>query len=410
MRRWARVSLTLSLAAVLGCSVTVTPRTRESLPGPIGVSAPAPTGVPLIPTAVPTLEPTAVPTAEPTAALAPGVPVPAGTVNASLAGGAPAAPSLPCPPPRASTMRHGFTAVNPGSQPLRPVVVQIDNAIPARPALNLGQAHTVFEYVAEGGVTRFSALYTVDDPGIVGPIRSARLTSLEVARQFEALLVYHGASTGVQDRIWNGGIYFMSFNTPDTTGFHSRLGNRPAPHNSIARLTDVRRYAGSKGVPLNMEDWPDYPRGDVLAPPGGSASRVSVGFAGPDGAPWADYRADFRYVPETGRYVRSTGGRADVDAGTNQQISASTVVVQVAPVVVTDIVEDLFGSRSLDYQLQGQGKAHFFRDGQFWEGCWRRDDPFGPTTFVGPDGATFPLAKGQTWIALAAPNTPIWRE
>ena len=330
--------------------------------------------------------------------------------SAALTAGRPAAPAVSCPPPRPTGARHSFVAVNPGAQPLRPVVVQIDNAIPARPALNLNHAHTVFEYVAEGGVTRFSALFTVDDPGIVGPIRSARLTSLEVARQFEALLVYHGASSGVQERIWNGGVYFMSFNTPDTATFHSRLGNRPAPHNSIARLGDVRRYARSKGVPLNVEDWPDYPRGDVLATAGGNASRVSVGFAGPDGAPWVDYRADFRYVPETGRYVRSTGGRADVDGATNQQISASTVVVQVAPVVVTDIVEDLFGSRSLDYQLNGEGKAHYFRDGQFWEGCWRRDDPFGPTTFIGPDGAVFPLAKGQTWIAVAAPNTPIWRD
>ena len=160
---------------------------------------------------------------------------------------------------------------------------------------------------------------------------------MEVARQFEALLVYHGASTGVQDRI-------------------------------------------------------------------------SVGFSGPDGAPWTDYRGDFRFEPETGRYLRSTGGRADIDAGTSQQISASTVVVQVAPVIVTDIIEDSFGSRSLDYQLQGEGKAHYFRDGQYWEGCWRRDDPFGPTTFVGPDGLIFPLAKGQTWIAVAAPNTPIGRE
>jgi Protein of unknown function (DUF3048) N-terminal domain/Protein of unknown function (DUF3048) C-terminal domain len=411
VRRWARGTLTLGLVAVLGCSVTVTPKTREGIAS-LSVSAPAPTVAPLLPSAAPTLEPspvpTLVPTPEPTPALAPpAVAAVTGPAGAALAG---RAATVSCPPPRPSLARHGFAGVNPAAPPLRPVVVQIDNAIPARPALNLGLAHTVFEYVAEGGVTRFSALYTADDPGTVGPIRSARLISMEVARQFEALLVYHGASSGVQDRIWNGGIYFMSFNTPDTAGFHSRLNNRPAPHNSIARLTDVRRYARSKGVPLNVDDWPDYPRGDVLAPPAGAASRVSVGFSGPDGAPWADYRADFRYAPDTGRYLRSTGGRPDIDAGTSQQISANTVVVQVAPVVVTDIIEDLFGSRSLDYQLHGEGKALYFRDGSYWEGCWRRDDPFGPTTFIGPDGTIFPLAKGQTWIAVAAPNTPIVRE
>ncbi len=86
------------------------------------------------------------------------------------------------------------------------------------------------------------------------------------------------------------------------------------------------------------------------------------------------------------------------------------MVVQIAPIVVTDIVEDVFGSLSLDYQLQGEGKALYFRDGKYWEGCWRRPGAFESTTFVGPDGRVFPLARGQTWIALAAPNTPVWRE
>jgi hypothetical protein len=292
----------------------------------------------------------------------------------------------------------------------RPIVVQIDNALPARPALNLSHAHTVFESVAEGGVTRFSAIFTEEDPGIVGPVRSARLVSIEVARQFDALLAYHGASTGVQDRIWNGGIYFMSFNAVDSFSFHSRLNNRPVPHNSIVRLPDIRRYGTAHGAPARVSDWPDYPRGDVVAPPTGSASRLSVGFSGPTGAPWPDYRADFKYVPETGLYVRSTGGRADVDGITNDPISARTVVVQVAPVVVTDIVEDVLGSLSLDYQLQGEGKALYFREGQYWEGCWRRPDPFAPTTFVGPDGQVFPFAKGPLWVAVASPNTPVTRE
>src|ERR671928_19598 len=80
----------------------------------------------------------------------------------------------------------------------------------------------VYEYVAEGGVTRFTALFTQDDVGTIGPVRSARLISLELARQFDALLVYHGASSGVQDHIWNGGIYFVSFNARDSFAVASR--------------------------------------------------------------------------------------------------------------------------------------------------------------------------------------------
>jgi hypothetical protein len=295
---------------------------------------------------------------------------------------------------------------------LRPVLVQIDNALPARPPLHLSDASAVYEYVAEGGVTRFTALFTQDDVGTIGPVRSARLISLELARQFDGLLVYHGASSGVQDRIWNGGIDFVSFNAPDSFATASRLPDRPIPHNSITTLPLVRRYAEAHGVPLRVSRWPDFPRGDPPPPETGApAEQLAVGFAGPDGAPWPDYRAEFRYDTEQKRYVRSIGGVPHLDGATERQLGAETVVVQVAPVVVTDIVEDIYGSRSLDYQLQGEGAAYFLRDGRRWQGCWRRPGPFEPTTFYGPDGRPFPFGLGAVWIAEASPTTPLtWNQ
>lgn len=290
--------------------------------------------------------------------------------------------------------------------PLRPIVVQIDNATPARPALNLSAADVVYEYVAEGGVTRFSALFTKEDPGVIGPVRSARLVSLEIARQFEALLVYHGASIGVQDIIWNGGIYFVSFNGPGTANLHSRLGNRPAPHNSVTSLRRVRDHATAQGVPPRVPSWPDFPRGD--APQGGMpAERIRVGFAGPGGAPWRDYEAEFCYAPAEDRYQRFTNGAAQVDGATGQHLSVETVVVQVAPIIVTNIVEDVYGSRSLDYQLQGEGPAFYYRGGLRWRGRWVRSEAFAPTSYLGPDGEPFPFAPGPIWIAIASPETPL---
>jgi hypothetical protein len=291
------------------------------------------------------------------------------------------------------------------------MVVVIDNAEPARPPLNLSAADAVYEYVAEGGVTRFSAVFTREDVGIVGPVRSARLVSLEIARQFEALLVYHGASSGVQSRIWNGGVYFVSFNTPDTFPIHTRLNSRPIPHNSITTLPQIRAYAQAHGVPPRVASWPDFPRGDPPAAlPGTPTTDVAVGFAGPNGAPWPAYQAEFHYVPEQNRYVRSNGGAPHLDGSSGQRLAADMVVIQVSPVVVTDIVEDIYGSLSLDYQLQGEGPAYFIRDGKRWQGCWRRSGAFEPAVYYGPDGAPFPFSQGQVWIEVASPETPLtWR-
>jgi hypothetical protein len=73
-------------------------------------------------------------------------------------------------------------------------------------------------------------------------------------------------------------------------------------------------------------------------------------------------------------------------------------------------VEDIFGSRSLDYQIQGEGVAYFLRGGQRWQGCWRRPGAFEPAVFYGPDGRVFPFGDGPIWIAVVAPGTPLtWR-
>ena len=423
MRRRVTHVLPWSVAALLvagpACGRAAPPQASAPSISPAAVATSAPTAPPTVePTAtlVPTPEPTATlePTAPPAAAAAATpqlVAPPSGVVvNAGLAGSAGncmpgVAPGLP-PASSAAPLQPGQPGV------LRPVIVQIDNAADARPPLHLSEAAAVYEYVAEGGVTRFSALFTQEDVGQIAPIRSARLISLELARQFDALLVYHGASIGVQDRIWGGGIDFVSFNAPDAGSVGWRLPDRVIPHNSVSTLPAMRQYATAHKVPTRVSAWPDFPRGDPPpAESGTPVTQLAVGFSGPDGAPWPAYRAEFRYMPQEGRYARSIGGIAHVDGATGQRLSAETVVVQVAPVEVTDIVEDVLGSLSLDYQLIGEGTAYFLRGGVRWQGCWRRPSAFEPATFYGPDGTPFPFGAGPIWIEEASPITPLtWGE
>lgn len=362
----------------------------------------APTEVP-VPPASPTAPPRPAPSSPPAPQVLPAQPVPAAAAGVELAS------TAECDPEQLALLPASTAPLSPltGLVP-RPLLVQIDNAIPARPPLHLSDAAVVYESVAEGGVTRFSALFTRDDVGVVGPVRSARLISIEVARQFDALLVYHGASTGVQNFIWDGGIKWVSFNVPDTASIQGRLNTRPVPHNSITQLPSVRDYAVRHGIGGTIEAGRDLPRGAVPANlPGRPTTRFSVGFANPDGAPFPGYRAEFSWNGDLGRYVRSIGGVPHVDGATNLPISAETVVVQVAPVVITDIVEDILGSRSLDYHLVGAGLAYFLRDGQRWEGCWYRPDPFAMTRYVMTDGTLFPFAEGPVWVSVAMPNTQL---
>src|SRR5215831_3297358 len=68
---------------------------------------------------------------------------------------------------------------------LNPVLaVKIDNIVHARPQTGLTRADIVYVLPVEGGLSRFLAVYSSDNPSVIGPVRSAREDDLELLRQF----------------------------------------------------------------------------------------------------------------------------------------------------------------------------------------------------------------------------------
>ena len=78
----------------------------------------------------------------------------------------------------------------------RNLIIKISNWPPkVRPQHALSLADLVYEYEAEGGVTRFAALYRNNAPAQVGSVRSARLLDIELISMYAALLAYSGTSS-----------------------------------------------------------------------------------------------------------------------------------------------------------------------------------------------------------------------
>jgi hypothetical protein len=77
----------------------------------------------------------------------------------------------------------------------RPLVVKISN-FPryVRPQSGLQEADMVFEHYAEGGTTRFSAVFWSKAVERIGPIRSARLIDTVIPEMLNASLVTSGTS------------------------------------------------------------------------------------------------------------------------------------------------------------------------------------------------------------------------
>jgi hypothetical protein len=83
----------------------------------------------------------------------------------------------------------GLIAADPSVLNRRPIDVKISNAPPlVRPQAGIGAADIVYEHYAEGGLTRFSAVFYGQAPERVGSIRSARLIDYEVVPMYQGML------------------------------------------------------------------------------------------------------------------------------------------------------------------------------------------------------------------------------
>src|SRR5207244_7702430 len=79
-----------------------------------------------------------------------------------------------------------------------PAMLQIENSILARPLAGLQQANIVYEYLAEGGITRMTAIYfSPSGSQRIEPVRSARPVTIRLWLSYHGVLFFSGANIKV---------------------------------------------------------------------------------------------------------------------------------------------------------------------------------------------------------------------
>jgi len=278
----------------------------------------------------------------------------------------------------------------------RPVLVKIDNAPAARPQSGLTAACLVYEYMAEGGITRFGAFYHTEDLDTVGPVRSARLMDAELGPAYGALVAHVGGSQPVLaylrqqqvldvDQFFNGEAY-------------RRSAERFAPHNvytNTALLREIGR--GSAWGDAKLEAFAFLEDG-VATAAGEAAASITVPYS-----PWS--LAEYRWDAQIGGYRRWTAGEPHVDALTGQQLVANNVVLlQTESWPATELIDDPT-VMSLRFRMTGEGTAYLFRDGQAFAGRWSRAGRDSIIRFVDTAGRPFAMRPGNVWVQVVTPPT-----
>jgi hypothetical protein len=273
--------------------------------------------------------------------------------------------------------------------------VMVENSIDARPQSGLSQAGVVFEAQAEGGVTRFMALYQDTTPTNVGPIRSARPYYIQWALGFDAAYAHVGGSPDALADIgtWN----VQDMNQFYNGNYYHRISSRAAPHNVYTGIDTLNGLESQKGYTSTFTGFPRATVQTPLAQP--AATSIDLAVSGPVYNPHYDYNA------ATNSYNRSTEGTPDTDANTGKQISPTVVIAMVVP--LSQGALDSSGAYYSNYNVLGSGTTYIFQNGGVTTGQWHKASAAGELTFTDASGNALPLNRGQAWITAVANTTQI---
>ncbi|MBK8988021.1 MAG: DUF3048 domain-containing protein [Chloroflexi bacterium] len=403
MKLWHSLFVSLMLLlALAACS-----NKEELLPTPIPPAADGVVGATAVAQTIPTIPPTtgasgpATLPPPPTLAPAPtATPLPAATPDPALE------PVTLLTAEDFGDNRNPLTGelVDPADLQRRPIIVKIPNSPPSyvRPQSGLNDADIIYEHLAEGSVTRLSAIFYDSLPEKIGPIRSARMIDLELPAMYDAALVYSGAGIGVS-RLLFASDFSSRILRSNAQGYYRSGENKPTEHTL---------YIDPVGIYQELED-----RGLNTAPNFNQV--MAFGTEAPEGGQPAtnlkiDYiweEVEWRYNAEDGRYYRYGDGQPVLDGNSGEQAHTANVVI-ITPYHVQDpsICEQVDAAGnclalSVEIQLWGSGSGIVLRDGQQFPVTWQRVGRYDLLTFTDKEGNPFPLKVGNTWVQIV----PTWR-
>jgi hypothetical protein len=273
----------------------------------------------------------------------------------------------------------------------RPIAVVIDNYSPdARPQTGLDRASLVFETLAEGGITRFLAVYLEQDAAMIGPVRSTRLYFNSWAAGLGAIFGHDGGNVDALQQLPSlSDIY--NEDADRISGPFWRVSSRAAPYNEYTSTQRLRVYAEEHGGATTGTGMSLPHKRDALSVQRPSTSYLHVQFS------YGDYNVTWQYDPGSNDYLRFMGGRPHVDAATGAQLRAKNVIVMFTQ---ESSSYDPFTPGAIHLRTEGTGKATVYEDGKAEQATWSKSSVEGSLQWLNASGEPIALNRGTTWVEV----------
>jgi len=297
----------------------------------------------------------------------------------------------------------------------RPLTIMIENHADARPQSGLSKVDVIYEAVAEGGITRFLAVYycgAVAEDFVIGPVRSARTYYLDFTSEYGDYPLYAhvgGANKpGLSNALGQIGDYGWLAKGNDMNQFslgfptfwrdYERLGRPVATEHTMYTTADkLYEIAHQRGLDNKDdegnkwdEDWRSWQFKDDASDKG-NVDNIKFNFW----SGYQEYEVNWQYSQEDNQYLRFSGGQAHKDLNNEEQLIAKVVVVQFMR--EKGPINEL---KHLLYTTTGTGKAIVFQDGQATQATWSKAKRQERTIFKDSKGKEIKFNRGPIWIEI----------
>lgn len=271
------------------------------------------------------------------------------------------------------------------------LVVKIDDTNAAHPQIGVEFADVVYVEQVEGGLTRLAAIYTSKLPPLIGPIRSARVSDIELLAQFGRVgFAYSGAQSKMRPVIAAANLENLSAerNPPSIYG---KDPDRPGPVDMILKpdLLLERANANPK-IRIETATASVFPFGD--APKGETNTAVAK-------VKWPSAKYELRWDSTNEKWLIYFNEKPNM-AANGDHLYADTAIIQIVS-IMPSIYGDKFGEITPFSKTTGSGKAVMLRDGFSYQISWQRNLETDVTTWMSQDGGVANFKPGRTWIFLA---------
>lgn len=268
--------------------------------------------------------------------------------------------------------------------------IMVENIAESRPSSGLDKAGVVYEALAEGGITRFMALYPVgDEIPAIGPVRSARKYYITYAEEYKPLYIHAGGSPDALTYLGSSNTNVVDFNQFRHGGNFWRDKTRRAPHNLFTSmellLRGLREVAPDLQPTFTPWTFKDEPSVSTLPE---ATKDIVINYSS------FSYRVTYKYDRGQNMYNRYQGD--------TEHVTKDGAKIRVKNVVVLFVKTGLIDGDKQRLQMEtvGEGKLLMFRDGAAVTGTWKKTSPSDRTKFLDDQGEELTLNPGSTWISV----------